>query len=86
MEKQCSVLPRVHSPFEKLHQQADVEKPPEDQEQTVPQADASVEGVKIQVVVITDAPDNYDQTQLLLKKTILMLVQHPAVGNSSQSV
>lgn len=48
----------AYSPFEEFHQQADVEQASEDEEQAVPQTDAGVEGVEVEVVVVTDASDD----------------------------
>lgn len=45
-------------PFEELHEQADVEDPPQDEKQAVPQADAGVERREVQVVVVTDSSDH----------------------------
>lgn len=46
------------TPFEELHEQADVEDPSQDEEEAVPQADAGVESREVQVVVVTDFSDH----------------------------
>lgn len=48
----------MYSPFEEFHQQADVEYASEDEEHAVPQTDAGVEGVEVEVVVVADASDD----------------------------
>lgn len=54
---------RVYSPFEEFHQQADVEYASEDEEHAVPQTDAGVEGVEVEVVVVADASDDWRSTK-----------------------
>lgn len=61
---QCGV---VYSPLEELHEQADIEQASEDEEQTVPQTDACVESVKVQIVVVADSPDDWKKQDNFIK-------------------
>lgn len=49
------------SPLEETHDQAEVEEGVKREEETVPQARPCVEGIEVQIVVVTDAPDHYGQ-------------------------
>ena len=52
---------KAQSPLEETHDQAEVEEGINSEEEAVPQACPSVEGVKVQIVVVTDAADHCRQ-------------------------
>ena len=56
--KTIKVSPTGETPFEELHDQADVKYPSQDEEEAIPQTDAGVERREVQVVVVTDSSDH----------------------------
>lgn len=48
----------VNRPSEELHEEADIEDARKNEEETVPQSSAGVEGREIQVIIITNTTDH----------------------------
>lgn len=54
----------LHWPFKELHEQADIEDPPQNEEQTIPEANTGIKCGKVKIIVVADASDHCSiQTQ-----------------------